>query len=79
LEVGDTHIEEIKDYCLKLGDKIMQVRKERSYSQEQLSDMMNINRSTIFKIENGKFSITVYHLVPLSIFWIMNLKLLKGR
>jgi len=59
---------QIKDYRLKLGDKIRQIREERGYSQEQLADMMDINRSTISKIENGKFSITVDYLVRFSIF-----------
>ena len=58
---------QIKDYRLKLGDKIRQVREKRGYSQEQLADMMDINRSTILKIENGKFSITVDYLVRFSI------------
>lgn len=59
---------QIKDYRLKLGDKIRQVREERGYSQEQLAEMMDINRSTISKIENGKFSISVDYLVRFSIF-----------
>jgi transcriptional regulator with XRE-family HTH domain len=58
---------QIKDYRLKLGDKIRIVREQRGYSQEQLADLMNINRSTISKIENGKFSITVDYLVRFSI------------
>jgi transcriptional regulator with XRE-family HTH domain len=58
----------IKDYRLKLGDKIRIVREQRGYSQEQLAELMNINRSTISKIENGKFSITVDYLVRFSIF-----------
>ncbi|MEZ7914719.1 helix-turn-helix domain-containing protein [Macellibacteroides fermentans] len=59
---------QIKDYRLKLGDKIRVVREQRGYSQEQLADMMDINRSTISKIENGKFSITLDYLVRFSIF-----------
>lgn len=59
---------QIRDYRFKLGDKIRQVREEKGYSQEQLADLMNINRSTISKIENGKFSITVDYLVRFSIF-----------
>lgn len=59
---------QIKDYRLKLGDKIRQVREQKGYSQEQLAEMMDINRSTISKIENGKFSITVDYLVRFSIF-----------
>lgn len=59
---------QIKDYRLKLGDKIRIVREQRGYSQEQLAELMNINRSTISKIENGRFSITVDYLVRFSIF-----------
>lgn len=59
---------QVKAYRLKLGDKIRQVREQQGYSQEQLAEMMDINRSTISKIENGKFSITVDYLVRFSIF-----------
>lgn len=68
---------QIKDYRLKLGDKIRQVRELRGYSQEQLADMMDINRSTISKIENGKFSITVDYLVRFSIFLNYEFKVIE--
>ena len=64
----ETAIEkQIKDYRLRLGDRIRIVREERGYSQEKLAELMNVNRSTISKIENGKFSITVDYLVKFSI------------
>ena len=66
-ETTDTE-NEIVYHRLKLGDKIRIVRDQRGYSQEQLAELMNINRSTISKIENGKFSITVDYLVRFSIF-----------
>jgi transcriptional regulator with XRE-family HTH domain len=66
-ELSVTEIQ-IKDYRLKLGDKIRIVREKRGYSQEQLAEKMSINRSTISKIENGKFGITVDYLVRFSIF-----------
>lgn len=68
---------QIKDYRLKLGDKIRQVREKRGYSQEQLADMMDINRSTISKIENGKFSITVDYLIRFSIFLDYEFKVIE--
>jgi DNA-binding XRE family transcriptional regulator len=68
---------QIKNYRLKLGDKIRQVREQRGYSQEQLADMMDINRSTISKIENGKFSITVDYLVLFSIFLDYEFKVIE--
>jgi len=68
---------QIKDYRLKLGDKIRQVREQRGYSQEQLADLMDINRSTISKIENGKFSISVDYLVRFSIFLDYEFKVIE--
>jgi transcriptional regulator with XRE-family HTH domain len=78
MQRGLTAIEsQIKDYRLKLGDKIRQVREARSYSQEQLADIMDINRSTISKIENGKFSITVDYLIRFSIFLDYEFKVIE--
>ena len=70
--------EQIKDYRLKLGDKIRMVREKRGYSQEQLAEKMDINRSTISKIENGKFGITVDYLVRFSIFLDYEFKVIEG-
>jgi transcriptional regulator with XRE-family HTH domain len=69
--------EQIKDYRLKLGDKIRIVREERGFSQEQLAEKMDINRSTISKIENGKFGITVDYLVRFSIFLDFEFKVVE--
>ncbi len=57
----------IKEYRLKLGEKIRVVREQSGYSQEQLAALMKVNRSTISKIENGKFSITVDYLIRFSL------------
>lgn len=68
---------QIKNYRLKLGNKIRTIREQRGYSQEQLAEIMNINRSTISKIENGKFSITVDYLVRFSIFLDFEFKVIE--
>jgi transcriptional regulator with XRE-family HTH domain len=68
---------QIKDYRFILGDKIRQVREQRGYSQEQLAEMMDTNRSTISKIENGKFSITIDYLVRFSIFLDYEFKVIE--
>ncbi|WP_395049839.1 helix-turn-helix domain-containing protein [Flavobacterium sp.] len=68
---------QIKDYRLMLGDKIRIIREKRGYSQEQLALKMNINRSTISKIENGKFGITVDYLVRFSIFLDYEFKVIE--
>lgn len=51
-----------KEYRLKFGDKIKSIREKRGYSQDELANMMNINRSTISKIENGKFAISIDYI-----------------
>lgn len=68
---------QIKDYRLKLGEKIKLVREQRGYSQDQLAGLMNINRTTISKIENGKFSITVDSLARFSIFLDYEFKVIE--
>jgi transcriptional regulator with XRE-family HTH domain len=70
---------QIKDYRLKLGDKIRIVREKRGYSQEQLAEKMDVNRSTISKIENGKFGITVDYLVRFSIFLDYEFKVIDKK
>jgi transcriptional regulator with XRE-family HTH domain len=69
--------EQIKDYRLKLGDKIRTVREKRGYSQEQLAEKMDVNRSTISKIENGKFGISVDYLVRFSIYMDFEFKVIE--
>jgi transcriptional regulator with XRE-family HTH domain len=69
--------EMVFDYRFKLGGKIRHIRELRGYSQGQLADMMEINRSTISKIENGKFSISVDYLVRLSFFLDFEFKIIE--
>lgn len=57
----------IKGFRRILGNEIRTVREQKGLSQEQLAEMMEINRSTISKIENGKFGITVDYLARFSI------------
>lgn len=55
-------------YRTKIGNSIKQHRKKAGYSQEDLAELMKVNRSTISKIENGKFSITIDYLEKLSFY-----------
>ncbi len=69
MKAGVTDLDNyIMEYRLKLGEAIKEIREKRGYSQDQLAEKMNINRSTISKIENGKFGITVDYLVRFSFF-----------
>lgn len=58
----------IKEYRLKIGDTIREIREKRGYSQDELAEMMKINRSTISKIENGKFNCSMDYLSKFSWF-----------
>jgi transcriptional regulator with XRE-family HTH domain len=53
---------------LKIGDAIRELREKRGYSQDELADIMEVNRSTISKVENGKFSFSIDHLSKFSWF-----------
>ena len=39
---------------MKLGDKIKEIRKSKNISQEQLANMLKINRNYLSRIETGK-------------------------
>ena len=47
---------------IEIGEYIKSIREKKGLSQDKLSAMMNISRSTISKIENGKFAISVDYL-----------------
>lgn len=52
-----------QDYRERIGDSIRVFREEKEYSQDDLAEIMEVNRSTISKIENGKFAITIDYIV----------------
>jgi len=64
----DTQEKFIRDYRLKIGDAIRIIRERKGYSQDELAEIMNVNRSTISKIENGKFNLSVDYLSKFSWF-----------
>jgi len=66
--------EYIKDLRLKIGNSIRLIREKRGYSQDQLAEIMDVNRSTISKIENGKFSFSIDYLSKFS--WFLDFNIL---
>lgn len=53
----------IQDYRENIGRSIRNLREEKGYSQDELAEMMEVQRSTISKIENGKFGVSIDYLV----------------
>lgn len=58
----------IKDYRIKIGKAIKNIREKKGYSQDELAEIMNLNSSTISKIEHGKFNLSIDYLSQLSWF-----------
>lgn len=53
----------IKGHRESIGMSIRTFREKKGYSQEDLARLMSVNRSTISKVETGKFAISVDYLV----------------
>jgi DNA-binding XRE family transcriptional regulator len=68
-QVLDNNLENyIYDYRIKVGETLKEMREKKGYSQDELAEAMNINRSTISKIENGKFNLSLDYLSKFSWF-----------
>ncbi len=69
----------IRDYRLKIGDALRNIREKQGYSQDELAEIMNINRSTISKIENGKFNLSLDYLSKFSWFLDFEFQLIETK
>ncbi len=63
----------LQDCRSSIGDEIRSIREKKGYSQEQLAQMMKVSRTTISKIENGKFNFSVDYLSKFSWFLDFNI------
>ncbi len=73
-QVLDNNLENyIYDYRIKVGETLKEMREKKGYSQDELAEAMNVNRSTISKIENGKFNLSVDYLSKFS--WFLDFEL----
>ncbi len=81
---SDAHIAEnsievyLHDCRLKMGESIREIREKKGYNQEQLAEIMKVSRTTISKIENGKFNCSLDYLSKFS--WFLDFDLsVKNR
>jgi transcriptional regulator with XRE-family HTH domain len=63
----------IQEYRESIGMKIRAFREKKGYSQDELAEIMDVHRSTISKVETGKFSITVDYLVRFA--WFLDFEI----
>ena len=69
----------LHDCRLKMGQNIREIREKRGYSQDELAEIMEVNRSTISKIENGKFSFSIDYLSKFSWFLDFDLSVVDNK
>ena len=55
-----------KEFLLKFGANIRKLRLQKGLSQYELSDMANVNRSQIIKIESGTINTTLSTIKSIS-------------
>lgn len=62
-----------------IGKKIREFRENKGYSQDYLAELMKVDRSTISKIENGRFAISIDYLAKFSQHLDFNISLIENK
>lgn len=62
-----------------IGKQIRAFREKRGFSQDELAEIMEVNRSTISKVETGKFAITIDYLVKFAWYLDFNISILEKQ
>lgn len=63
--VNEEHFIEVRKI---LGSWIKEMREEKKLSQQQLADIMGISRSTISKVEDGKWNFGIDTLTAFAVY-----------
>jgi transcriptional regulator with XRE-family HTH domain len=53
---------------IRIGENIREIREKKGLNQETLAEIMNVSRTTISKIESGKFNCSIDYLAKFSWF-----------
>jgi len=69
----------IQNYRIKIGEAIKNIREKKGYSQDELAEIMKVNRSTISKIETGKFNLSIDYLSKFSWFLDFEFQLKENK
>ena len=62
-----------------IGKQIRAFREKKGFSQDELAEIMEVNRSTISKVETGKFAITIDYLVKFAWYLDFNISVLENQ
>jgi len=69
----------LHDCRLKMGESIREIREKKGYNQEQLAEIMKVSRTTISKIESGKFNCSIDYLSKFSWFLEFEFKIIVNK
>ena len=61
-----------------IGKEIRAFREKKGFSQDDLSEIMEVTRSTISKVETGKFAITIDYLIKFAWYLDFNISVLEN-
>ena len=62
-----------------IGKQIRAFREKKGFSQDELAETMEVNRSTISKVETGKFAITIDYLVKFAWYLDFDISVLEKK
>lgn len=62
-----------------IGKQIRTFREKKGFSQDELAEIMDINHSTISKIETGKFAISVDYLAKFAWYLDFDISVLEKQ
>jgi transcriptional regulator with XRE-family HTH domain len=71
--VEDTMEHYLHNCRVKTGETIRKIREKKGYNQEQLAEIMKVSRTTISKIESGKFNCSLDYLSKFS--WFLDFEI----
>lgn len=54
--------QDLKDNRHKIAGNLKEIREKKGFSQEHVAELMNVSRTTISKIESGKFNCSLDYL-----------------
>jgi transcriptional regulator with XRE-family HTH domain len=69
----------LHDCRVRIGENIREIREKKGYNQEQLAEIMKVSRTTISKIESGKFNCSINYLSKFSWYLDFDLTIINNK
>ncbi len=69
----------IQEHREIIGKQIRTFREKKGFSEDELAQIMEVNRSTISKVETSKFSITIDYLEKFAWYLDFNISVVEKQ